>query len=246
MPANTERTAVAIIPARSGSKRVVHKNIKKLAQHPLMAYTIQSAVQSKVFKRVLVATDSEEYAEIATRYGAETPSLRPREISGELNADIEWVLWAIEVWELSKYDALSILRPTSPLRKASQIIEAWDIFRANAKADSIRAISKAHIHPGKMWSKSSEFIFPLMPFKQKEVPWHSCQTAALPEVFFQNASMEIAWISSILSTQTISGELVLPYHSDDVSSLDVNTPLDFAFLEFLVETGDVTLPSIKI
>ncbi|MBL8103117.1 MAG: hypothetical protein JNM02_11335, partial [Anaerolineales bacterium] len=82
---------IALIPARAGSKRVQGKNIRPLAGHPLIAYTICAAKQSGVFADILVSTDSEEYAEIARQYGAEVPFLRPAEIAGDLALDIEWL-----------------------------------------------------------------------------------------------------------------------------------------------------------
>ena len=84
-------SCVALIPARSGSKRVPGKNVRKLAGHPLIAYTITVACQSDVFDDVIVSTNSERIADIARRYGADVPLLRPDEFSGDLSPDIEWV-----------------------------------------------------------------------------------------------------------------------------------------------------------
>ena len=83
--------AIALIPARAGSKRVVHKNILRLAGHPLIAYTICAARASGVFDRVVVSTDSEDYAAVARHYGAETPFIRPPALAGDTSPDIEWV-----------------------------------------------------------------------------------------------------------------------------------------------------------
>ncbi|MCU0590503.1 MAG: hypothetical protein MUC57_03410, partial [Desulfobacterales bacterium] len=84
-------SVVALIPARSGSKRVPDKNIRPLAGHPVIAYSISAAVQSGIFAAVIVSTDSERYAEVARYYGAEVPFLRPGEFSGDTSPDIEWV-----------------------------------------------------------------------------------------------------------------------------------------------------------
>src|ERR1700741_3034735 len=89
-------TCIAFVPARSGSKRVSDKNIRLLGGHPLIAYSIVPARQSGVFDAVVVATDSELYAEIARHYGAETPFLRPQQISTETSPDIEWVEFALK------------------------------------------------------------------------------------------------------------------------------------------------------
>lgn len=233
---------VAVIPARSGSKRIPDKNITKIGNHPLLAYSIAQAKQSEVVDRIYVATDSPEYQEIALAYGAEVPSLRSSDISGDKSADIEWVNWTIQEWQLNTTNEyLAILRPTAPLRRGIDIRTAWEKLRSDRKADSIRAVTKTSIHPGKMWTASGDYLKPLLPFHQDGVPWHSSQTASLPVVYFQNASLEIARISSIINTGSIAGETVIPFFSDGYSGWDINDPLDIEFLQFLVQTGQVEL-----
>ena len=150
----TERpSVVALIPARSGSKRLAHKNVRPLGEHPVIAYTIAAAVASKVFDAVIVSTDSEAYADIARHYGAETPFLRPAEASGDRSPDIDWVSLTIDRLDASgrRYDAFSLLRPTSPFRKPETIQRAWRQFLAAEGADSLRAVEPVEQHPGKMW-----------------------------------------------------------------------------------------------
>ena len=91
--------SIALIPARSGSKRVPNKNVKLINNHPLLAYSIEAAISSKVFDMVVCATDDEEYAEIAKYYGADVPFLRSKEISGDSSPDIEWVEWILQKLE---------------------------------------------------------------------------------------------------------------------------------------------------
>lgn len=232
---------IAVIPARSGSKRIKDKNIFDLNGHPLMAYTIASAKSSGIFERVLVATDSKKYAEIALKYGAEVPSLRSEEISGDRSPDFLWLEWALTSWNLTNYDALSILRPTSPFRSSEDIKKAWGEFKNFGKSDSIRAVTKTSIHPGKMWISSGS----IYPFKIDDIPWHSSQTSNLPEVYFQNASLEIAWIKSILRTSSIAGDIVQPYFSGEFSGLDINDSVDIEFIKFLVDRDIAQLPKIE-
>src|SRR5918911_1658234 len=104
-------TAVALVPARAGSERGPGKNVLPLAGHPLIAYTIAAARASGLFSSVVVSTDSEEIAEVAQRYGAEVPGLRPAEIATATSPDIEWV---VHVMGGRSEEIFSILRPTSP------------------------------------------------------------------------------------------------------------------------------------
>ena len=89
-------TIVALIPARSRSKRVPDKNIRPLAGHPVMAYTIAAALQSEIFSSVIISTDSERYADIARYYGAEVPFMRPQELAGDVSPDIEWLEYTLK------------------------------------------------------------------------------------------------------------------------------------------------------
>src|SRR4029453_2502412 len=89
-------TIVALIPARSGSKRLPDKNIRILAGHPLIAYTIAAARQSGIFSEIVVSTDSRGYAEFAEKYGAQVLFLPPAELSGDLSPDIEWIEFTLE------------------------------------------------------------------------------------------------------------------------------------------------------
>ncbi len=90
-----DKSVVALIPARSGSKRVPDKNIRPLAGHPLIAYTIAAALNSGVFTDVIVSTDSEQYADVAKYYGAEVPFLRPDALAGDQSPDIEWLQYTL-------------------------------------------------------------------------------------------------------------------------------------------------------
>lgn len=120
--------SIAIILARSGSKGLPHKNIRDLAGHPLMAYTIKAALDSKMFDKVMVSTDSEEYAEIARKYGAEVPFLRSAATSGDRSSSWDAVREVIAQYEIQlgeTFDLVGLLQVTSPLRTGEQIRQAF-------------------------------------------------------------------------------------------------------------------------
>tara|TARA_R110000850_G_scaffold125586_10_gene244047 strand:- start:979 stop:1734 length:756 start_codon:yes stop_codon:yes gene_type:complete len=239
---------VAFIPARSGSKRVPNKNIKALRGHPLLAYTIRAAIDSGVFASVICATDSEIYASVARHYGAEVPFMRPSEISGDKSPDIEWVRWALFALESSgrSYDAFSILRPTSPFRKPETIQRAWGAFVSDPNADSLRAVEKCRQHPGKMWVVRGSRILPVMPFSNDDTPWHSSQYAALPPIYAQDASLEIAWSRVPMALNSISGEAIIPFISRGLEGFDINQPEDWVLAEHYLSTGEADLPAILL
>jgi N-acylneuraminate cytidylyltransferase len=247
MPRQGTPSIVGLIPARAGSKRVKNKNIKPLEGHPVIAYTIAAARESGVFGDVIVSTDSEQFAEIASHYGASVPFLRPDEYAGDRSPDIEWIEYTLgRLRDAGKdYDCFAILRPTSPFRKAETIQRAWRTFLAEDGVDSLRAIEKCKQHPGKMWVVRGRRMFPLLPIGPKEQPWHSSQYPTLPEVFIQNASLEIAWSRVIFENRTIAGDSYVPFITEGDEGYDVNDVADWIYAEYLLQNGEATLPPIQ-
>lgn len=239
-------SVVALIPARSGSKRVANKNIRLLRGHPLIAYAICAARQSGIFDNVIVCSDSVLYAEIARHYGADAPFMRPAEISGDHSPDIEWVEFAINELERigRTYDCFSILRPTSPFRKPETIQRAWAGFIAAEGIDSLRAVEKVEQHPGKMWVVRGDRMLPLLPLSPADSPWHSQQYASLPGVYVQNASLEIAWTRVVREDRSIAGTVLLPFFTEADEGLDINRAEDWWYAGYLLDCAEARLPEI--
>jgi CMP-N,N'-diacetyllegionaminic acid synthase len=238
---------IALIPARSGSKRVKNKNIKELNGHPLLAYTISSALKSEIFSQVFVSTESKEVAEIAIKYGAEIPFLRPSKFSEDKSSDIEWVYHFLSKLKINKQppDYFSILRPTSPFRQPETIRRAWSEFQQADNPDSLRAVELCTQHPGKMWFVKNNEITPVMPNPDRtETPWHSSAYQVLPKIYVQNASLEIAKCSVPLSTKTISGNKIIPFITKGYEGFDINSPEDWLLTEVLIKNKLALLPKI--
>jgi N-acylneuraminate cytidylyltransferase len=229
--------AVALIPARAGSVRVPGKNIAPLRGHPLMAYSIAAARASGRFDAVVCSTDSEAFADVARRYGADVV-LRPAELAGATSPDIEWVRHALDG---TPFDVFSILRPTSPFRTAATINRAFARF--DERCDSVRAVRKVREHPGKMWVVDGEYLRPLLPQPEGEVPTHSRQTAALPEVWVQDSSLEIAW-TRIVADGEIAGRRVVPFVPEGLEGLSIDYPDDLEQAERLVAADPSLLPEL--
>lgn len=238
--------AVAFIPARQGSKRVPGKNVRALAGHPVIAYTIAPALESGVFESVIVSTDSEEIAAIARHYGAEVPFLRPVAFAGDTSPDIEWLEYTLS--ELKRqgrvWDCFSLLRPTSPFRTAGTIRRAWARFMAQEGVDSLRAVEKCAQHPGKMWLVHGDRMVPLLQGGPAEQPWHSTPYQALPPVYVQNASLEIAWTRVVFERRTIAGDVLVPFLTEGYEGFDINDPHDWTIAERLIADGVAQLPRV--
>jgi CMP-N,N'-diacetyllegionaminic acid synthase len=239
-------SAVALIPARQGSKRVPGKNVRALGGHPVIAYTIVPALESGVFDSVIVSTDSEEIAAIARHYGAEVPFLRPPQFAGDTSPDIEWVEYTLKELKGAgrQWDCFSLLRPTSPFRTAATIRRAWSRFIAQSGIDSLRAVEKCAQHPGKMWIVDGDRMSPLLPSKPGTQPSHSTPYQALPPVYVQNASLEIAWTRVVFEGHTIAGDILMPFVTQGYEGFDINDPHDWMIAERLIADGEVALPPV--
>jgi CMP-N-acetylneuraminic acid synthetase len=235
-----------LIPARQGSKRVPGKNVRALGGHPVLAYTIAAAIESGIFESVIVSTDSEEVAAVARHYGAEVPFLRPAAFAGDTSPDIEWVEYTLA--ELTRqgrsWDCFSLLRPTSPFRSAETIRRALTQFLAQKGVDSLRAVELCAQHPGKMWIVRGARMYPLLPFGNGDRPWHSTPYQALPPVYVQNASLEVAWTRVVTERRSIAGDVMMPFLTEGHEGFDINDPHDWAIAERLVADGTVTLPQV--
>lgn len=233
-------TIVALIPARAGSKRVPGKNTKLLGGKPLIQWTLDAAHESGVFgESIYKCTDD-------IKVWAKTPNGRTiqRLSSDDTEPDIAWVRYClpqIERWEGRKVDAFAILRPTSPFRTADTIRRAVKQF-IGCGCSSLRAVSPVTEHPAKMWTLGpGDSMTPLVGAAWHhvygaiehcgDIPFHSRPSQTLPQVYVQNASLEIAFTWCVTTCGTISGPHVAPFFTEGWEGFDINTPDDWARAE---------------
>jgi N-acylneuraminate cytidylyltransferase len=217
-----------------------------LAGHPLIAYSIAAARESCLFEAVVVSTDDEEIALVARRYGAEVPELRPKSMATSTSPDIEWVKRSIGILDAARRrpELFSIVRPTSPFRGADAMCRAWEALVAGGDdADSIRAVELCKQHPGKMWRIEGDRMTPLLD-QPAGVPLHSTQYAALPEVYVQNSSLEIAWTRVLDDHGEIAGRRVMPFLTQGAEGFAIDYPEDWEAAERMVAGGAGTLPAV--
>jgi N-acylneuraminate cytidylyltransferase len=234
---------VAFVPARSGSERVPGKNVRLLAGHPLLAYAIATAQQSGVADRVICSTDSEQIAEIARRYGADVPFLRPAEHATSTSPDIEWLTYTLAELD-ERYELFSLVRATNPFRGPEVVRSGLEQLLATPQADSIRAVELVKQHPGKMWVLEGDTMRPLLDQSDLPVPWHNSQYQALPAVYVQNSSLEIAWTRGIAEGRH-SGQIVAPLFTEGYEGFNIDDEEDWARAEALVAAGAVQLPRVE-
>jgi CMP-N,N'-diacetyllegionaminic acid synthase len=226
------KSVCAIIPARSGSKGVVDKNIRLLNGKPLIAYSILAALKSDNIDRVIVSTDSEQYAKISIDFGAEVPFIRPERISGDSSTDIEFLLHAIdwlEVDEGYKPDFISLLRPTTPLRDPKIIDEAIQSF-INSDFTALRSVHKM--------SQSSYKTFEIENEKLKKIcnSGFNIETAnrprqEFPETFDPNGYIDIIRTDLVKNESLVHGNNVKAFITEQSYEIDEINDIDF--LEFM-------------
>ena len=132
--------SIAIIPARGGSKRILRKNIKEFYGKPLIAYSIQAALESKLFDKIIVTTDDEEIASVAKKYGANVPFIRPKELSDDFTGTTDVVTHALQ-WlkdNGESYDYVCTIYATAPLLQSKYLIEGFEKLQ---NSDAINAFS---------------------------------------------------------------------------------------------------------
>lgn len=159
-----EKSFLAIIPARGGSKGLPGKNIKVLSGKPLIAWSIEAGLRSKYLDEVMVTTDSQEIAEISKKYGASVPFLRPTELASDTATTFDVIKHTIEYCENNfhkTYDYIVLLEPTSPLRDKNDLDEMIQkVVALDHDFDAIVSIGEVHEHPSIMKQVEKNIIKP--------------------------------------------------------------------------------------
>lgn len=226
---------LAIVPARGGSKGIPRKNLVDINGKPMVAYSIEHALAAVTIDRVVVSTDDEEIAEVAVRYGAEVPTLRPSVLAEDHVLDhpvFEHMLNYLSAKEEYRPDIVVHLRPTAPYRKPQWIDDAVSQLVAQPNADSIRSVSEPAQHPYRVFSIEESFLVPIV--KDVEEPF-LLRRQNLPKMYFYNCVLDVTRPSTILEGGSMTGSKMMPYIMDANEVIDVDTPRDLDFARFLMK-----------
>ena len=240
--------AVALVPARAGSERVAHKNVKPLAGHPADRLHHRRGPPERSLRRDRrvdrLGGDRGGGHSLWGRGAGPAPG---RDGHGHVARTSSGCATrsSCSATRGRDYELFSILRPTSPFRGPHTIVRGFDLLlRHGEDADSVRAVERCRQHPGKMWTMDGAFMRPLLP-QPEGVPLHSRQYKALPEVFVQDSSLEIAWTRVVTEDDDIAGRRIVPLVSEGVEGFSIDYPDDWERAERLVATGEGTLPEVE-
>ena len=223
---------IAIIPARSGSKGLKDKNICLLNGKPLMAYTIEAALKSKCFDVVMVSTDSQKYAKIAEEYGASVPFLRKKETSADSSSPWEVVKEVLNEFEArgEAFDSFALLQPTSPLRNASDIRNAYKELeekKANAVVSMCELECSMHLVNKLPKSMSMKGFISQEQYNKRRQD--------IQPYYRFNGAIYISKVKSFRKHMNIYNDKCYAYIMDRSRSYDIDSREDLKIVEALIE-----------
>jgi CMP-N-acetylneuraminic acid synthetase len=223
---------VAIIPARGGSKGIPRKNVRLLCGKPLIAYTIEAALSSRLIYRVVVSTEDEEIAEISKNYGAEVIK-RPEELARDDSPTIDAVMHVLNWFEERKefFDIVVLLEPTSPLRKDNDLDNAISLFIENIdKADSLTSLGEIHLENPHIMKRVEGGV--VKPFIENSERFH--QRQQLPKVYFPYGVVYISKVETLKKYRTFYQERTIPYFIERWQNYEIDDIYDFICVEAIL------------
>jgi CMP-N-acetylneuraminic acid synthetase len=228
---------LGVIPARGGSKGVPGKNIRLLAGKPLMIYTIETGLASKLINHLVVTTDSEDIRRIALESGAEAPFLRPYELSTDTALAVPTIQHAVaemEKYKNTKYDYVVMLQPTSPLKTPSDVDAALNKLIEEGADGIISVVDVDNNHPMKMKKFNGQDGRSGSLVDYQPPPFENCPRQYLPPVFMVNGAMYATKRDVLMEKNTFQGSKCIGYIMPMDRSVNIDTELDFMLAEHLL------------
>lgn len=222
---------IAVIPARCGSKGLKDKNIKALCGKPLLAYSVEAALQSGIFDKVHVSTDSEAYQRIALEYGADVPFLRSEQMATDTASTWDAMRFVLEEYKKrgEEFDTITVLQPTSPLRTGQDIVGAYEFFMKK-EANMVSSVCEMDHSP--LWSNVLPEDLSMENFEDEKLAFLPRQE--LPTYYRENGAIYILRTAHLFSGKNIYKDKCYAYIMDKSHSVDIDTALDFLIAETIM------------
>jgi CMP-N,N'-diacetyllegionaminic acid synthase len=222
------KTFLAIIPARGGSKRLPRKNVLDLNGKPLIAYSIEAGLNSKYIDKVIVTSDDAEILAVSKEYGANTIQ-RPDELASDTSTTFDAIKHTID--NCAKYDYIVLLQPTSPLRHKEHINDAIELLESK-NADAVVSVCEMDHSP--LWSNILDESLSMAGFLQDEVINKRSQD--LEKYYRLNGGIYICKTEKLLEGKSFFlNDNIFAYIMDRKSSIDIDEKIDFKFAECLID-----------
>ena len=225
---------IAIIPARSGSKGLKDKNIKELNGKPLIAYSIEAALASKMFDKIFVSTDSQKYADIAIQYGADASFLRSEENSSDTAGSWDVIREVIsklkDIGE--EYDEVMLLQATSPLRTVEDIVKSIELLHEK-KGNAVVSLTECDHSP--IWCNTLPEDKSMDNFDREE--YKDLPRQMLPKFYRYNGAIYLVTAEELQKKEHMLEKGCYAYVMPQNRSIDIDTALDFMIAETIMKAG---------
>jgi len=223
---------LGVIPARSGSKGVVNKNVRSLGGKPLILHTIEASRSSRLLSDFLVSTDAEAIAKVVRVDGAQVPFLRPAALSGDDVPSIDAVIHAVSWYEGHHHrtvDIVALLQPTSPLRTAEDIDVAIGLFTASGGESLVSCYDAGNTHPRIMYTLEGGRLQPLLrdgaaPLRRQE----------MAPVYVRNGAIYVATRRLVMDSRKMYEDMPAAYIMPRERSINIDEPFDLELAECLL------------
>ena len=209
---------LAFIPARSGSKSIKDKNIRKLNNKPLLAWSIETCKKSKYLKDIIVSTDSKKYAKIAKKFGVEKVVLRPKKISGDKSTDLQAILHLMKTIKNFDYSFIAHIRPTTPLRDVNEIDKAIKFF-LNCDFSSLRSVHEMPESAYKTYEIKKKNLLQSIG-RNKKIDFHSVPRQKINKTYAANGVIDIYRTSNILKKKNLFGNKIYAFKTKFTYEVD--------------------------
>lgn len=225
---------LALIPARGGSKGLPRKNILPLAGKPLIAWTIEQALESKYIDKVVVSTEDKEISDISKKYGAEVPFIRPEELASDEAKTMDVIIHALNWFENrgEHFDILVLLEPTSPLRDANDIDCCITTLLENVKAKAVVSVTKLEgSHPEfNVIINEENFIRKADGSSDFKV----LRRQELDDIYYFEGSVYVSYVDTLKKFKSFYHELTMPYIVPRYKAFEVDELCDLICIEALI------------
>ena len=223
-----EKSILAVIPARGGSKGLPRKNLRMLAGKPLIAWTIEEAKKSKYIDRLMLSSEDAEIISVARQWGCEAPFVRPQELATDETPGVEPILHAIDALS-EKYDYVVMLQPTSPLRIAEDIDGCVEMCLGH-KAPACVSVTEPSKSPYWMYRlDAGDRLIPNL-----DLGFADVRRQDLPRVYALNGAVYVAETDWLIAHRTFLTQETVAFVMPRERLWDVDTELDLKFCELLL------------
>ncbi|MFA4971014.1 MAG: acylneuraminate cytidylyltransferase family protein [bacterium] len=230
------KTILSLITARGGSKGIPRKNVLDVGGKPLIAWSIEAALQSRASLRVVVSTDDEEIAQISLKYGAEVPFVRPAELATDTSDHMSVVIHALEWLKTNESyvpDYVLVLQPTSPMRTSQDIDGAVELAYKN-EADGVVSVCETHHHPYLLSNIDSDGILVDYLERSPAAGSSNIRRQDMPPVYFQNGAIYLTRREVLIAARTLTPPKTYPYIMPASRSLQIDDQWELEMIDMLL------------